>query len=272
MAIPVVRATRLAAEGYTRSRVEALVAEGRLIRLGPWLATPDAPPSALSELRQGLRLTCVSAAEVHGLWTPPVAGLHVFGRRGGRAQQLARDVKLHRPEPRRWPEEPVAPLELTLQHAVGCLGPRDAAVLFESALHRGLLGRSQLASVLARLPRRAAEPLSRVRSDAESGTETRVRWWLEESRHRVRAQVRIPAVGRVDILVGERLVIECDSVAHHTGLDTYAADRRRDLELRRRGYLVIRLTWEQVFLDWPATQRALSEVLRRGDHRTRVLM
>jgi very-short-patch-repair endonuclease len=58
--------------------------------------------------------------------------------------------------------------------------------------------------------------------------------------------VRIRGVGRVDLVIGDRLVIECDSREFHDKADSYAADRARDLELLRQGYREIRLTYAQV--------------------------
>src|SRR5665647_786535 len=75
--------------------------------------------------------------------------------------------------------------------------------------------------------------------------------------YKVRPQVVIPGVGRVDLLVGESLIIECDSHAHHTGETNYRGDRRRDLSATADDYRVVRLTWEQCFLTWPTTTSCL---------------
>lgn len=269
---PVAKVSDLRRRGVSRRELDALIASGSYRRLGNgWLAAERGDAQVVLALGAGARLTCVSAAKVHGLWTPPVPGVHVYRRAGaGPGRGLDGGVE-HWPPVRRWPDQsPVAPLPLALEHAARCLDVVEAAILLESAWNRGLVDASGVGSVLARVPHRVSRSLARVRRSAESGTETKVRWWLESQRVGVRAQVRIPGVGRVDLLVGERWVIECDSVAHHTGLATYADDRRRDLELRRRGYLVTRLTWEQVFLSWASTQQALLEILRQQEHRQKL--
>lgn len=102
---------------------------------------------------------------------------------------------------------------------------------------------------------------------SQSGTESRVRLHLQQRHVPVRPQVHIVGVGRVDLLVGNSLAIELDSRAHHTGAENYAKDRSRDLELVRLGYRVIRLTYQQVFDDWAATQLTLSDVLSSRAHR-----
>lgn len=264
---PVVKTSRLHREGLSGADVERLVRSGRYRRLGRgWLATPAAPLDVVTALGSGHRLTCVSAAAHHGLWVPPSRGIHAYRSRNVE-EEAPVSLVLHRPEPRRWPdEEPVADLPLTLLHSVRCLGTADAAILFESAWNRRLIDQAGLVDVVRRLPVRARKPLARLRSVAESGTETRVRWWLEGLGVPVRPQVQLDDVGRVDLLVGRRWVIECDSVAHHTSRESYEDDRRRDLVLGRSAYLSTRLTWHQVFLTWEATQEALLEMLRRGDH------
>lgn len=58
-------------------------------------------------------------------------------------------------------------------------------------------------------------------------------------------QPRIEGVGRVDLRVG-KLLIECDSKAHHTSMANYRNDRRRDRCALVRGWLKMRLTYEDV--------------------------
>ena len=94
-----------------------------------------------------------------------------------------------------------------------------------------------------------------------------MRWWLESLTVPVRAQVQIGQVGRVDLLIGRSWIIECDSRAFHDNPKQYSADRSRDLALQSYGYRVTRLTWQQVFVTWPATQKMLLTILRRGTHR-----
>jgi very-short-patch-repair endonuclease len=183
----------------------------------------------------------------------------------GRPQPLI----LHGPDLRAWPDhDPVPDLGIVLEHAGRCLPTVEAAVLFESTLNRRLLSRRQVEQIVAALPQRARRPLSRVRADAESGTETTVRWWFESQRVGVRSQVRFPNSNRrMDLLVGRSWVIECDSREFHDDPLSYDEDRRRDLMLSSSGYRVTRLSWEQVFLDWAETEKMLRAILGRGEHR-----
>ena len=72
-------------------------------------------------------------------------------------------------------------------------------------------------------------------------------------------------MGHVDVLIGDRLVLELDSREHHLGKQ-YHEDRRRDLELTAQGFLVLRITYERVMFDWDSIERVILAVVRRGDH------
>ncbi|MEL4356596.1 MULTISPECIES: endonuclease domain-containing protein [unclassified Luteococcus] len=100
---------------------------------------------------------------------------------------------------------------------------------------------------------------------AESGTESLTRLRLQRHGVLLQTQVQIGQIGRVDLLVGERLIIEVDSRAHHTGEENYRKDRERDLQLRALGYIVVRLTYEQVMYRWDEVEPLILAMIRRGD-------
>lgn len=187
------------------------------------------------------------------------------------------DPELEDPEPvlvahgselRAWPDrDPVADLPFALAHAARCLSVRDTAILLESALNLKKMTMGEARRLLASLPSPLRAQLARVSPLAESGTETAVRWWLESLHVPVSPQVSIPGVGRVDLKLGTSWIIECDSASFHDNPSQYHRDRARDLQLQARRYMVTRLTWEQVFLDWEATSTQLLTILRRRDHR-----
>ena len=83
---------------------------------------------------------------------------------------------------------------------------------------------------------------------------------------RVRTQVLIPRVGRVDEIIGDRLVLESDGYRYHSSHEQFREDRRRDLELARQEYLCIRLDGHQIMNDWPRTEDALFTIIRRNEH------
>lgn len=281
-------------------RRRALLRSGKIRAVDQWYVTEEAPEDLLALLELGVRPTCLDAAALHGLWVPKAGGVHAYRPRRVRARpdaprltqirrlhdaesgelvpipastvglsgQEVHPLILHAPSLRAWDsDDPVPDIIRTLDHAARCQSTVNAAILIESALNRRCLSSKELDRLLAGLPQRKRHPLARVRADAQSGTETAVRWWLEERRVRVRSQARLLPDVRVDLLLGTNWVIECDSRRFHDDPAQYREDRRRDLALSSRGYRVTRLTWEQVFLEWPRTSAMLLEMLRRRDHR-----
>ncbi|MGD8194676.1 endonuclease domain-containing protein [Herbiconiux sp. P18] len=158
-------------------------------------------------------------------------------------------------------------VESALVHSTLCQTRSTAIATLDSALHLRLISRRRLLVLLDQLPGRYREYGPFVDGTAESGLESLVRLGLRSVGIAFRLQVRIDGVGRVDILVGERLVIEVDGSAWHSGHAAFAADRRRDLELARLGYLVVRLSYSQVVHDWTATLDVVRGIVARGEHR-----
>ena len=78
-------------------------------------------------------------------------------------------------------------------------------------------------------------------------------------RHRLPMPTPNAPVGRftADFLWQERaLIVETDGYRYHRGRQAFEDDRKRDIELRMRGYEVVRLTYRQV-LDDPARIAAM---------------
>ena len=106
---------------------------------------------------------------------------------------------------------------------------------------------------------------------AQSGLETLARLRLRSRGLKIRVQVTIPPVGRVDLLVGDRLVIELDGDEWHSTREQREEDRRRDSALVARGYLVMRAGYHRVLDDWDAFEREVLAVVRRREHRWRAV-
>lgn len=295
MRIPgIIHRSDLAARGCDRNAVRRLLRRGAMRYVAPWYVTEEAPADLVDLLARGVRPTCLDAAALHGLWVPIDDRVHAFAPRTARtlavdlgmARQIRRrrdhetgmrtdvagsrqgPVVLHGPVLQAWPTlDPVPDLDLVLSHAGRCLPVVSAAILFESSVETGALALGEAQNIVASLPHGRRRALSRIRGDAESGTETFVRWLFESRRFEVRSQVWIAADHRADLLVGRSWIIECDSRAFHDDPAQYRKDRERDLRSRALGYTVTRLTWEQVFVTWDQTEQALLAVLARGDHR-----
>ena len=107
-----------------------------------------------------------------------------------------------------------------------------------------------------------------LRGGSQSGLETLVRLFLIRQRIRVRSQVRVAGVGHVDLVVGDRLVLELDGEEFHTGL-AFEEDRRRDFALVQQGYLVLRITYRMIMQDWQRVADGILALVRRDEHRWR---
>ncbi|WP_275757327.1 endonuclease domain-containing protein [Salinibacterium metalliresistens] len=229
-----------------------------------WLAIPDAPIEIVAAVRLGGRLGCVYLADHLGLWAPASDVLHVaVPQHAGRALVGTPGVVLHW-RSARWRDNP-SPLESRadmVKQLATCLASEDAVATIDSALHAGAVSWLEVESALASVPSMLAE----IDGAAESGGESLARCRLRRRGIPVRAQVRIGTLGRVDLLVGDRLVLEIDGRRWHTDPSSFERDRERDLELAILGYRVIRLSHLQVTLDWARAERGILQLIARREH------
>lgn len=245
------------------SQLRRLVASGRLERVCTgWYARPGANPDVVAARRFGGELTAHSLLRTRGVWTPHSSQLHVRVEPNAPGRRRAPGVRLYfLPKPVTAEEE-----LLTAVWALALCSPlADVVIVLDSILERGLLDREVIERFAETHPilLKAAGLMTGL---SQSGGETLVRLCLVSHQVKFTLQVPIDGVGRVDILVGDRLVIEVDGREHHLG-DRFTADRVRDRELIRRCYLVFRISYDMLYRDWPATEQALFEIIRSGAHR-----
>src|SRR5690606_24284588 len=131
----------------------------------------------------------------------------------------------------------------------------------DSAVRQGRLSPTELRD--AGVPARLCELID---PSSESGGEPMLRLRLRALRLAFRSQVPVPGVGRVDFLVGDRLVIEVDGYAHHGDREAFERDRRRDARLVELGYIVIRVSYRQLAEEWADVERSILAVVRSGRH------
>ncbi|WP_186808218.1 type IV toxin-antitoxin system AbiEi family antitoxin domain-containing protein [Agrococcus baldri] len=266
--------------GITRSAIRRALAAGRVQRLRRGWYGQQPHPDAIRAIALGGCVSCMDALQHHGAWRPRDKREHVRvseERRRTRGSRGRARVGTPRQRPRHTrcrpygANPPVAAalddLEIAFRCALRCADREQLVAIADSLVHRELATLEQLRSWAADAPSSGRGWLDLVRGEAESGTESMVRLRLRALGVAVSIQVRMWRGRRVDILVGDRLIIECDSVAHHTDLEAYERDRRYDRMHVAQGYLVIRLTWQQIHDDWPAVERDILAVIRRGDHR-----
>ena len=255
------RLRSLGVSAHTLRRAKELGAV-RSIRRG-WIALPDADPIVVGAATCGVVITCVTAAERMGLWVPNASSVHVAARPNAARVRVPSQVVVHwsRPVVQRDPDSTVDGLVNTLAVVARCQPRETALVIWESALNKGLVDERVLSRF--ELPPAARELLESARPFSDSGLETifvsRLRWlglamvqqaWLHGH--------------RVDLLIGERLVIQIDG-ATHVGARRMT-DIEHDAQLVLRGYHVLRFGYEQIMARWPEVQAIIMDAVAQGRH------
>jgi very-short-patch-repair endonuclease len=252
--------------GFSRGAMDRALAAGRVARVRRgWLAwQPD--PAALAAVRAGGCVSCLSAMERLGAWQPRGTGGHVR-RAEGQRDRAAVDAKGCRPYGANPPvRASIDDLQTSFRCALRCASREQLIVIADSIVYRELATLETLRSWSCSAPGRVRAWLDHVEPKAESGTESMVRLRLMALGLGVRVQQWIGS-RRVDLMIGERLIIECDSAAYHADAEAFQRDRRTDRIHLAQGYLVVRLTWEQIHDEWPQIERDILAIVRRGDHR-----
>ncbi|MGX9295729.1 endonuclease domain-containing protein [Tsukamurella paurometabola] len=145
----------------------------------------------------------------------------------------------------------VDPLHLALQCAVNCIDEDYVVAVLDSLLRSPDPHTVQeVRDVFEGAPLRIQRLLGDLDPAAQSGTESVTRHRLRSANIRVRSQVTIPTVGRVDLLVGDRLIIECDSRGFHDDAHQRREDARRDRKSTVGGYHVLRIDYADVMFGW----------------------
>jgi very-short-patch-repair endonuclease len=143
---------------------------------------------------------------------------------------------------------------------------RDGLVAADAALREHLVTPEDLGKALTTAVGwpgvRAAREVVRLASPlAESPLESLVRLALHDDGFPPpQLQVRI-AWYRVDFAwPRQRVIIEADGRVKYSG-DELWREKRREHELRRRGYTVIRVLWTDVLTGWPVIRQMLAAAL-----------
>lgn len=255
----------LVGRGETQAGVRRAVAAGTLIRLRRgWYATPAADQRVVEAVRRGGVLSCVSALRFRGIWVPGRSD-DVHARAGVSRDRTGVFCSQHgRPES---VIGPVDEIPIALRHAARCLDGEGLIVVCDSIVERGHFTVDDLRAILCDAPVRVRSLLDRCDGASQSGTETMVRLRLRARNIPVRTQVVIRDVGCVDLVVGDRLIIETDGERYHSGIERFTEDRRRDREAARLGYITLRLTYADVVDRWERTEELIVEMVRARRHR-----
>jgi len=201
-----------------------------------------------------------SAAWLWGLLPLPQAPCDVIVPGvGGRARRPG--VCVHR-------SRSLGPADVTLHRGIPVTTPTRTIADLRRALSAGRTG-----SVPARELRKAIRQASVIGLPTGDEGGDRTRGDLERDFLRLCHRRRLPRpevnvrIGPylVDFLWrGKRLVVETDSYRHHRGKAAFQDDHRRDLDLRRRRYAVIRLSEQQIDEEPSQVGETLAEMLSDG--------
>lgn len=244
----------------SRRRLDSLVASGQILvlRRGVY-ASAELPEPVQRAIRAGGRLACITAAESFGLWSPPDPRVHAhFDRTRSRARgEVVRHwwPTVDRGDPTR------TGLLDTLAHVVRCQPRPFAVAVLDSALHGGLVTLTEIDGLLERVPGRHRMPLAMLDARAESGIESLTRVALSVAGLRCESQVTIPGVGRVDLLVEGRVVVEVDGRRWHEGQQS--RDYARDLAAQGIRLAVVRADYPHAIAHTDPVVLAVRGAMRR---------
>ncbi|QOQ39496.1 type IV toxin-antitoxin system AbiEi family antitoxin domain-containing protein [Trueperella pecoris] len=247
-----------------RTFLPKAVAKGRLRRLERGIyARPGANSQVVRAILLGGRISCLSACKLYGLWVPHSPRLHVLTLRNVMTAKNS-DVIMHS-QHRRPPLLVPSPLE-TVEQVLHFHDAETGLMVLDSALNKGLLRLEEVPELIRNLSKRKQRVLIRATGLAQSGLETRVRNFLISERVPVRPQVEIPTVGRVDMVAGESLILECNGDAFHSTKEQRNRDYLRIQNAKLLGYETVSLSYEQIFYRWEETKAYLRRLIRQRRH------
>lgn len=151
-------------------------------------------------------------------------------------------------------------------------GFEAGVVAMDAALHRRLVTRAGLVTASALPGARYGIATARAAIEAadalsESPGESLTRLILVGAGLAVRSQVDIEDgdgfIGRVDLLVGDRVVVEFDGAVKYDGLDgkrELMKEKAREERLRDAGYRVVRVTWADLSHPERLVRRVLGQL------------
>jgi very-short-patch-repair endonuclease len=260
----IVRSARLIEAGTPKWAVADAVMLGLLVRVRRiWVATADADADLVAAARAGVVLTCVTAAKRRGLWVLDADEPHVGApSHAGSARMTGATVHWNHPVVPRPPAVLEDPIENVLTLVALCQPRESALAVWESALRRQLVDPRMLERMP--LPAVARDLLASASPWSDSGLETFVVPRLLWLRLPLRRQIWI-AGHRVDLLIGDRLVLQIDG-SHHVGAQR-EQDIAHDAALRLLGYHVIRVGYWQVLNHWHEVQDLIMRAVAQGLHR-----
>ncbi len=264
----IARTPTLARLGVTRHALRRSLAAGRIHRpRHGWLCLPLVNAELRQAVEVGAVLTCVTVARRQGLWTHEIDEPHLAVRANG---QLLAPISAHvhwaKPVIPRDPDGLEDPLINALVILATCQPYEHGLAAWEAAIRRELVDVDVLRGLP--LPPDARRLLADARNFADEGTETIAFSRLSRLRLGIPLRRQTVIAGRpVDILIGDRLVLQIDG-GHHVDAQRLK-DNEHDARLRLMGYHVIRIGYWQLMNDWATVQDLILTAIAQGLHRAR---
>lgn len=256
----------LRAAGIRDAAIRTGIRRGRLHRVRPGVvADLTCPADVVEAARIGGRVAGASAARHHGFWSPPTRRLRVEVPRGTHLPPTSALVLRGPAGPHRFG---VCTVEELIPQVLRSERPEIAVAILDSVLRGSALTHVDLELAAATLPRRLRRLLTLVDRRAESGSESIVRVLLAEAGVLAVPQAPVPFtdLDRLDLVVGDRLVLECDSRAHHSTPEELDRDNARDLSLTALGFVVLRLRYRAIMSDPGSVVLAVQRLVESGTH------
>lgn len=260
----IARGIQLQKFGCTRTQLAKAARSGtiRRIRIGVY-ALPGIDRRVITAAEHGGALTCAAALRAHGVWIlpDPDAEIHVWMGAAGRTHHAkCACVGHYTPGIARLG---LAPVAAALVHLYRCTDQETFFAAYESAWKLRLIPPSDRDRIRRELPVTAGWLLDLARGDAESGLESLLRLRLHLLGIHLESQVQIDGVGRVDFVIGGRVILEADGKLNHDG-DRRHQDLMRDAVASALGYETLRFDYAMIIHDWERVAAAILPALVRA--------
>jgi very-short-patch-repair endonuclease len=268
---------QLLALGVDPRALASAVRTGLLLRVRRgYYALPTTETSVIEAVRIGGRVSCVSAAELQGVWVPnpPFAHVSLAHTASRLRSPRSRFVRLSPDnlggcELHWWPllgqvNESVHSVSLidSLAHIIRCQPRPIAVAALDSALFEKKIASADLDQIFGGVPAKFRLLRGDIDARCMSGLETIVRLMMLDAGLSCVPQVWFARVGCVDLVVEGCVVVETDGHRGHDGAEASARDYARDTELAALGYIVLRFNYRQVMFQPDAVMAAILGALR----------
>ena len=254
----------LAGLGIGQRQRRLMVQTGELsVPRKDWYATSTCNARVEEAVKAGGVLACVSALSYYGFWVPPgYRDVHVRSARG-KCKTSCRGYS-----PMTAGRTAVDTVATALECAARCMPEEDWIAVCDSVQNTMNLSAEALRGEMGALPKYVEAMFDKTDARTQSGTESVSRVRLRGCGYKVVVQPEIAAVGRADLRVG-RLVIECDGRQYHSSAEEFQNDRTRDRKAAVGGWIVFRLTYDDVLFGWDDVLQDIRAITQKDRHRAR---